>query len=82
MMDKQDELRMINYNSDARLGAKYSVPVYRTVCCSYDHVCVPLCDGKVTIFKCGEEKHKLGVQNGNQAHVLLLITNGILFQGN
>jgi hypothetical protein len=56
MMDKQDELRMINYNSDARLGAKYSVLVYRTVCCSYDRVCVPLCDGKVTIFECGEEK--------------------------
>jgi hypothetical protein len=40
-----------------------------------------LCDGKVTIFEYGEEKHKLDTQNRNQTHVLWLITDVTLFTG-
>jgi hypothetical protein len=37
-----------------------------------------LCDGKVTIFECGEEKHSLGAKNGNQTHVMWLNRDGTL----
>jgi hypothetical protein len=40
-----------------------------------------LCDGKVTIFKCGEEKLCLGAQKDNQTHVLWLNRDGTLYPG-
>jgi hypothetical protein len=58
--------------------------VYISDACAYDQslcCCVSLCDGKATIFDCGEEKHRLCVQSGNQRHVLCLITDSTLFLG-
>jgi hypothetical protein len=43
--------------------------------------CMSLCDGKVTIFECSEEKLCLGAQNNNRTHVLWLNIDGTLYPG-
>jgi hypothetical protein len=53
------------------LDTKYYVRcVHNCVLCLWSCLssCVPLCDGKVTIFECGGEKHSLGTQNSNITH--------------
>jgi hypothetical protein len=47
----------------------------------FELFCVSLCDGKVAIFECGEEKLCLDAQNGNQTHMLWLNRDETLYPG-